>query len=122
MRCYVLVRSYHPLNIYIYADGLTRFATEKYDLTKLKNSYSHLTNTSINQLSPTLNDEKDEVGPGCKWNFTKLRDYFNYSKGISFDKVWNQIKAQVLLTILPITSQIAPTPNGCFELYGFGNE
>ena len=67
LRIYVLVTSVHPLRAYIYQapleplptavqvglllqDGLVRFSTEKYDTSDLSNLYSHLTNTSINQI------------------------------------------------------------------------
>lgn len=52
LRVYVLVRSYDPLVVYIYNEGLVRFATAKYDTSTLDNVYSHLTNTSINKSSP----------------------------------------------------------------------
>lgn len=47
-----MVTSYEPLRIYIYREGLVRFATEKYDnedLTREEAKYSHLTNYSINK-------------------------------------------------------------------------
>ena len=31
LRIYILIPSYDPLRIYIFDDGLARFATEKYD-------------------------------------------------------------------------------------------
>ena len=51
MRMYVLVTSYHPLRVYLYNEGLARFATELYsnDPNILKNKFVHLTNFSINK-------------------------------------------------------------------------
>ena len=51
MRMYVLVTSYHPLRVYLYNEGLARFATEEYsnDPNVLKNKFVHLTNFSINK-------------------------------------------------------------------------
>ena len=114
----MLVRSYNPLIVYFYKDGLARFATEPYDLSTLGNSYSHLTNTSINILSPSLNQEKNEVGPGCKWNFDRLSHYLE-EKEIDINKIWMKIKGQILLTLAPIAQQIPPCADGLFELYGF---
>ena len=50
-RIYVLLLSAKPLRIYWFKDVLVRFATQKYDLDDLDNSYAHLTNTSINKNS-----------------------------------------------------------------------
>lgn len=51
LRVYVLVTSYCPLKVYMYDDGLVRFATEPYnnDSSKLNHKFVHLTNFSINK-------------------------------------------------------------------------
>ena len=49
LRIYVAVTSINPLRIYVYEEGLVRFASEKYDTSDLKNIFSHLTNYSINK-------------------------------------------------------------------------
>jgi tubulin polyglutamylase TTLL4 len=53
LRVYVLVAGYDPLRIYVYNEGLVRFATEKYTLdpTDLKKRFIHLTNFSVNKKS-----------------------------------------------------------------------
>ena len=52
LRLYVVVTCYDPLRVYIYREGLVRFASEKYqnvDLTSEEAKYTHLTNYSINK-------------------------------------------------------------------------
>ena len=58
LRIYVAITSINPLRIYVYEEGLCRFASEKYDTTDLKNIYSHLTNYSINKKNkPTAGSQ-----------------------------------------------------------------
>jgi hypothetical protein len=56
LRIYVLITSIDPLRIYVYNEGLARFASHPYEMTKetLKNLYQHLTNYSINKKSETF--------------------------------------------------------------------
>jgi len=63
MRVYVLVTSFNPLRIYMYNDGLVRFATEKYsnDPRKLQKKYVHLTNFSINKTNKNFIKNTDKV-------------------------------------------------------------
>lgn len=49
LRLYVLITSFEPLRIYIYKEGLTRFASEAYSSGHKFNAFSHLTNYSINK-------------------------------------------------------------------------
>ena len=60
LRIYVCVTCIHPLRIYIYKEGLVRFATQKYSNnvpkplklnSQISDRFSHLTNYSINKNS-----------------------------------------------------------------------
>lgn len=73
LRLYVCIPSVSPLTIYIYREGLTRFATEKYNVEDLGNCFSHLTNASLNKTGPGYEEDKEKVGKGCKWSLSQLR-------------------------------------------------
>ena len=53
LRLYVVVTSYDPLRVYLFSEGLARFATVPYDpsLRDLRDLNMHLTNYSINKES-----------------------------------------------------------------------
>lgn len=53
LRLYVAITSYDPLRIYLYEEGLTRFATVRYEgpHEQLDNRCMHLTNYSVNKHS-----------------------------------------------------------------------
>ena len=64
LRLYVLVTSMNPLRIYLYDDGLVRFASNKYtnESSKVHDLFTHLTNYSINKNSASyLANEDSEV-------------------------------------------------------------
>ena len=61
LRIYVLITRVEPLTVFIYKEGLARFATEKYDHTVLdmedeKSSFIHLTNYAINKKNTKFNE------------------------------------------------------------------
>lgn len=132
LRVYVLVTSYCPLKVYIYQDGLVRFATEPYtnDPKAIGAKFVHLTNFSINKKNTKFvknndksDDEEDEGS--SKWDFKMLENAFT-RQGQSFPKVFAEIKTIVLKTLISvetqITSQVMKNPTtraNCFELYGF---
>lgn len=75
IRLYVLVTSFDPLKIYIYNEGLVRFASEAYNISSIKsNVYAHLTNYSINKKSEHFIQNKtlNERDFGNKWSLSAL--------------------------------------------------
>jgi len=88
LRLYILITSINPLRIYLYDNGLVRFASGiitpmietitylfynisvKYssDLTTICDRYMHLTNYSINRLSSQYTENEDaDACQGHKW-------------------------------------------------------
>lgn len=54
LRIYVLLSGVNPMRIFIYKDGLARFATVQYEppnANNLENLFMHLTNYAINKES-----------------------------------------------------------------------
>ena len=59
LRICVCITGFKPLTIYVYQEGLARFATEKFDLSNLQNSYAPLTNLSISKSGPLMRKRSD---------------------------------------------------------------
>ncbi|KAG8234640.1 hypothetical protein J437_LFUL006528, partial [Ladona fulva] len=118
LRLYVCVPSFHPLVVYLYQDGLARFATDKFALGDLSNVFRHLTNSSLNKLGPGYTEKKERVGAGCKWTLKQLRHYFHQT-GVSDWFLWQQISVLVVLTVLSQAAGVPSSPANCFEFFGF---
>ena len=73
LRIYVVVTSYEPLRVYVFKEGLARFASESYS-TKLNknNKFIHLTNYSLNKKNEKFvqNDDKENDDVGFKWSLS----------------------------------------------------
>lgn len=109
------------MTIYIYREGLCRFATEKFDLSNLSACYSHLTNASLNKLGPDYPTNKDVVGSGCKWSLKQLRAHFRKEKRKDW-LLWQKIMSLVLLTVVGEGLKAGgsfPTNRNCFDFFGF---
>lgn len=117
LRLYACVLSFRPLTIYVYRDGLVRFATEPFDLRSLQNTFSHITNSSINKFSPAYDEGKGSVGLGCKWTIRQLRHYFA-NIDVPDWCLWQRIGHIILLTLL-CEAPLVSSNNNTFELYGF---
>jgi len=127
IRLYIVVTSVDPLRIYVYNEGLIRFCTEKFDLTKKDNKFSHLTNYSINKKSEKYvpNKEANEDDTGQKWSVTALNKYME-KNSIDILQVWTRIYDLIIKTIIACEPALyinykktALYRTNCFELYGF---
>ncbi|XP_052753963.1 tubulin monoglutamylase TTLL4-like isoform X4 [Galleria mellonella] len=128
MRLYVLVTSVHPLRIYLYKDGLARFASVKYndELTSLNDRYMHLTNYSINRLSKNYTPNEDFAAcEGHKWTLQTLFHYLKTEKNVDTDALWDSLKDLVIKTIISGEASISSLTKAnitsrynCYELFG----
>lgn len=129
LRVYVAVTSFNPLKIYIYKEGLVRFATIAYSKKKsdLKQKCMHLTNYSINKESFQFinNQDPDQDNYGSKWSFRALKEYYE-ANGINSRIIFNTIKDIVIKTLISAETHIYNKlqkyycrNDACFELYGF---
>jgi len=78
LRIYVVITSINPLRIYLYNEGIVRFATENYTKKKLHNLFIHLTNYSINKHNTDTKTDKislDHNKTETKWTFERFRKY-----------------------------------------------
>ena len=80
MRIYVLVYGVDPLRVFVYREGLARFATEKYDEPNdenLNNLHMHLTNYAINRHAENFeeNDDYHDDDHGHKRSVSSIFKY-----------------------------------------------
>ncbi|EDV23631.1 uncharacterized protein TRIADDRAFT_27246, partial [Trichoplax adhaerens] len=129
IRLYVLVTSYDPLVIYLYKEGLTRFATMKYDngVRNINKACMHLTNYSINKKSNDyIRCEDPNVEDfGNKWSMSAMLRYLN-EYGEDTTALMIRIEDVIIKTIISAELPIAtacksflPHRRNCFEIYGF---
>ncbi|XP_015603647.1 tubulin polyglutamylase TTLL13 isoform X2 [Cephus cinctus] len=128
LRVYTLITSCDPLRIYVYNDGLARFATSRYKEPtghNTSNVFMHLTNYAVNKHSRmyVVDDES-----GSKRKISKLNNYLR-AREVDVDDMWCKIDEIIIKTILaayPILKHsyhtCFPTHDltyACFELLGF---
>mmetsp|Transcript_26311 Transcript_26311/g.40150 ORF Transcript_26311/g.40150 Transcript_26311/m.40150 type:complete len:300 (+) Transcript_26311:2593-3492(+) len=128
LRIYVLVTCFDPLKIFLFKEGLVRFATQKYSNNPkyLEKRFVHLTNYSVNKRADDYvksggQDDED----ASKWNLYQLKSWFQ-SNGIDYQMILGRIKDVVIKTCIAHEPQITGTysrcnknRNVCFEIYGF---
>lgn len=73
LRVYVLVTCFEPLRVYVYSEGLVRFASEPFTLDK-NVKFAHLTNYAVNRKNGKFIHNKDYRADdvGHKWSLSAL--------------------------------------------------
>ncbi|XP_072393958.1 tubulin monoglutamylase TTLL4-like isoform X1 [Diabrotica undecimpunctata] len=127
LRLYVLVTSFNPLIIYMYKEGLARFASAKYssDTKDLKDRYMHLTNYSINKFSSQYTANEDaNACQGHKWTISKLMEYLQ-GYNVDTKALWRNLQQLVIKTIIACESPVVQlceeninSRYNCYELFG----
>ena len=79
LRVYALIFGVDPLRVYVFQEGLARFATEEYvgpAKGNLENLFMHLTNYAIQKKSDAFvhNEDEDDDG-GHKRSLTSILEY-----------------------------------------------
>ncbi|KAH9513196.1 Tubulin polyglutamylase ttll5 [Bulinus truncatus] len=129
LRIYVAVTSFDPLVIYMYKEGLTRFATVQYNLESdtFHNLCMHLTNYSINITNEDYvrNSDPEIEDFGNKWSLGALLRYLR-SIGKDTRAIMVEIEDVVIKTVLSVEWNVGLAckryqhhKNNCFELFGF---
>ncbi|XP_035157206.2 tubulin polyglutamylase TTLL6 isoform X3 [Callithrix jacchus] len=128
LRIYVLVTSCDPLRIFVYNEGLARFATTSYSrpcTDNLDNICMHLTNYSINKHSSNFSRDAHS---GSKRKLSTFNAYME-DHSYNMEQIWRDIEDIIIKTLIsahPIIRHNYHTcfPNhtlnsACFEILGF---
>ncbi|CAF3839944.1 unnamed protein product [Adineta steineri] len=108
LRLYVYVPSHDPLRIYLFDDGLTRFASRKYSTSvkSLSDRFMHLTNYSINRYNSEYKSNNDSTAcAGHKWSLKALWAYLK-KRDVDVADVIERIKDLVIKTIISADSYV----------------
>lgn len=137
LRMYCVVTSFDPLRIYLFDEGLVRFAAEKYQgpAADIDNIHVHLTNYSVNKTAALNKKSKgkdyDSDDPlDIKWCISDFKRHLE-RKHPEGANAWRRIEKEcddvVIKTFLSIETQVISrirsecrdrTGRSCFELYG----
>ena len=134
LRMYVLVSSVVPFRIYLYDEGLLRFATEKYRRPRADNLeavHQHLTNYHLNRDSEGYAPSGGDGSTGSKRRLTWLWEWLEAERGASPQPIIDEIGGIVVKTVLSAAETLQHSyrssarrwqyrqSSACFQLLGF---
>jgi tubulin polyglutamylase TTLL6/13 len=120
LRIYVLVFGVDPVRIFMFKEGLARFATEEYvgpTKQNLDNLYMHLTNYAINKNSNNfVKGEDEDDDSGHKRSFSSILAYLEEvekDRGFRAENMMDQIEEICVKTVLSVQPQLAHAYRSC---------
>ncbi|XP_021934643.1 tubulin polyglutamylase TTLL13P-like isoform X2 [Zootermopsis nevadensis] len=118
LRLYVLITSCDPLRIYVYNEGLVRFATSRYQEpsdTNTSNVFMHLTNYAVNKYSHTyVVDDK----AGSKRKISTLNNWL-LKKDYNVHEMWSNIDDVIVKTVIAAHPTLKHNYHACFPAHDF---
>jgi len=109
LRLYVMVTSFEPWRVYIYNEGLVRFAVDEYDpkLEPKDAMNAHLTNFSLNKKCEKFvnNQDAEQDDQGHKWSLQALTRHLE-KHGIDMNLLWARIYDVIIKSLMSVDSHI----------------
>ncbi|XP_034239895.1 tubulin polyglutamylase TTLL13-like [Thrips palmi] len=118
MRVYTLVTSCDPLRVFVYNDGLVRFATSSYHEPNSHNTanvFMHLTNYAVNKHSRTFIVDEEA---GSKRKISTLNRWLE-SKNYDVVDIWARIDELIVKTLIAALPVIRHNYHACFPAHDF---
>ena len=118
LRVYVLIYGVDPLRVYVYNEGLARFATEPYTgpyKNNLDNLYMHLTNYAINKNSGNfIKSQGEDDDNGHKRSLTSILEYMQENeKNFSAEVMMEQIEDIAVKTVIAGQASLSHSYRTC---------
>ncbi|CAH4022006.1 unnamed protein product [Pieris brassicae] len=120
IRVYTLITSCDPLRIFVYNEGLVRFATSRYadpNVNNTTNVFMHLTNYALNKHSRTYVYDSEA---GSKRKISTLNKIL-LSQGVDLDRLWHSIDQVIVKTIISAWPILKHSYHACFPSHDMVN-
>ena len=111
LRFHGLITGIKPLKIYLYNEGLVRFATEKYDYYNQDNKYSFLTNLYVNIKNKKrfiYPQNNSNIEDSNLWNLKVFQNYL-LKIGINYNTIYDKVKDIFIKMIFSVRKKLIKT-------------
>ncbi|CAH2049394.1 unnamed protein product, partial [Iphiclides podalirius] len=114
IRVYTLITSCDPLRVFVYNEGLVRFATSRYadpNASNTTNVFMHLTNYALNKHSRTYVYDSEA---GTSTSKISTLNKILMSQGVDLSRLWYSIDQVIVKTIIAAWPILKHSYHACF--------